>query len=73
MAQSSTAPFEKKFYHEHPDVTARSEVDIKTYREEKKIHVEGKGTPRPVTSFEEASFPGQEEAPPKSQYDLTII
>lgn len=50
--------FDKDFYHEHPDVKARTDEDIKTFRKEKEIHIEGKGVPKPVTSFVEASFPG---------------
>lgn len=50
-------PFEKRFYHEHPAVTSKTEQEIEEYRRAKQIHVTGKGVPRPVTSFEEASFP----------------
>jgi len=48
----------KSHYHEHEDVALRSEEEIATFRSEKKIHVEGKGAPRPISTFEEASFPG---------------
>ncbi|KAK9833980.1 hypothetical protein WJX81_000545 [Elliptochloris bilobata] len=49
--------FEKNFYVEHPAVTARSEQNVERYRKLREIHVEGTGVPKPVASFEEASFP----------------
>ncbi len=52
-------PFEKNFYHEHPAVTARSDVEIAAYRDRREIHIEGHDVPKPVTTFEEASFPGR--------------
>lgn len=52
-------PFEKNFYHEHPAVTARSDVEIAAYRDKREIHIEGHDVPKPVTTFEEASFPGK--------------
>ena len=52
-------PFEKNFYVEHPDVTARSEAEVAAYRARREIHVEGTGVPKPVQSFDEASFPGK--------------
>jgi hypothetical protein len=51
--------FEKNFYHEHPAVTARSDVEIAAYRDKREIHIEGHDVPKPVTTFEEASFPGR--------------
>lgn len=54
---SSLAPFEKRFYHEHPMVTSRSSEEVERYRRQKEIHVNGHGVPKPVTNFEEASFP----------------
>lgn len=56
---SDLPPFEKRFYHEHPAVTARTEQEIEDYRRLKQIHVSGKGVPRPVSTFEEASFPSE--------------
>lgn len=43
---------------EHPAVTARSDEEVKRYRDSRDIHVSGEGVPKPVTTFEEASFPG---------------
>ena len=51
-------PFEKNFYIEHPAVAARSEEDVRRYRQMREIHVDGHGIPKPVVTFEEASFPG---------------
>lgn len=59
---SNLPPFEKNFYVEHPAVTARSPADVETYRKLREIHVQGTGVPKPCTTFEEASFPG--ELPP---------
>lgn len=52
-------PFEKNFYHEHPAVTARPDTEIAAYRARREIHIEGHDVPKPVTTFEEASFPGK--------------
>lgn len=38
--------------------TRRSDEDVDRYRKLREIHVEGTGVPKPVASFEEASFPG---------------
>ena len=38
-------------------VAARSSEEVDRYRSEKDIHVKGDGVPKPVTTFEEASFP----------------
>jgi hypothetical protein len=56
---SNLPPFEKNFYVEHPAVTARSPADVDTYRKLREIHVQGSGVPKPCTTFEEASFPGE--------------
>ena len=49
--------FEKNFYIEHPDVTARSEQEAETWRRSKGITIQGQGIPKPVYTFEEASMP----------------
>mmetsp|Transcript_6796 Transcript_6796/g.11718 ORF Transcript_6796/g.11718 Transcript_6796/m.11718 type:complete len:538 (+) Transcript_6796:133-1746(+) len=49
--------FEKNFYHEHPNVSMRSEAEIAEYRAKRQIIVEGHGVPKPVTTFDEAAFP----------------
>ena len=49
--------FEKNFYYEHPNVTARSDAEVEKYRADRDIHVQGSGVPKPVQTFEEASFP----------------
>eukprot|EP00775_Hariotina_reticulata_P011306 gene11306-11456_t len=54
---SNLPKFEKNFYLEHPAVRARTDADIEAYRNSRQIHVYGDGVPKPVTNFEEASFP----------------
>ena len=55
---SHLAAFEKNFYIEHPAVAARSDADVAAYRQLREIHVDGQGIPKPVVTFDEASFPG---------------
>ncbi|KAK9909084.1 hypothetical protein WJX75_006925 [Coccomyxa subellipsoidea] len=50
-------PFEKNFYVEHPAVASRSSEEVKAYRHAREIHIDGHDIPKPVTTFEEASFP----------------
>lgn len=52
-------PFEKNFYVEHPAVQSRSLEEVKAYRHAREIHIDGHDIPKPVTTFEEASFPGE--------------
>ncbi|EFJ43482.1 DEAD-box RNA helicase, ATP-dependent [Volvox carteri f. nagariensis] len=54
---SNLPKFEKCFYLEHPAVGSRSSEQVEAFRRSKQIHVYGDGVPKPVTSFEEASFP----------------
>ncbi|KAJ5474389.1 RNA helicase (Dbp) [Penicillium sp. IBT 31633x] len=49
--------FEKSFYKEHPDVTARSEEEVQAFRKEKQMAIQGTNVPRPVETFDEAGFP----------------
>uniref|UniRef100_A0A7S3GCL4 RNA helicase n=1 Tax=Palpitomonas bilix TaxID=652834 RepID=A0A7S3GCL4_9EUKA len=49
--------FEKDFYHEHPNVTRRTPQEIDEFRRTRDITVMGSHVPKPVTTFEEASFP----------------
>jgi ATP-dependent RNA helicase DDX5/DBP2 len=49
--------FEKNFYTENPVVSARSEEEIKQFRDENEMTIQGHDIPRPITSFEEAGFP----------------
>ena len=55
---SNLIKFDKNFYLEHPDVAARTQQEVDAYRVKKEITVEGADVPKPVTSFDEASFPG---------------
>ncbi|KAI8898558.1 P-loop containing nucleoside triphosphate hydrolase protein [Globomyces pollinis-pini] len=50
-------PFEKNFYSEHPSVTNRSSKEIDEYRKKHEMNCFGHNIPKPVLSFEEASFP----------------
>lgn len=50
-------PFEKNFYVEHPAVTSMTDDEVVAYRRRREITVEGRDIPKPVRSFEEASFP----------------
>ena len=49
--------FEKSFYKEHPDVSARSEAEVEAFRKKSEMVVQGRGVPRPVETFDEAGFP----------------
>jgi len=50
--------FEKDFYTEHPDITAMKEEEADRIRKDKVITIiHGKNVPKPVRTFEEASFP----------------
>lgn len=49
--------FEKSFYKEHPDVTARSDAEIDEFRKKMDMAVQGRNVPRPVETFDEANFP----------------
>jgi ATP-dependent RNA helicase DDX5/DBP2 len=49
--------FEKNFYQEHPDVQNRSEAEVEAYRATHEMKILGPNIPRPITTFEEASFP----------------
>ena len=41
----------------------RSDEDVERYRKLREIHVEGTGVPKPIASFQEASFPGAAPMP----------
>jgi len=50
--------FEKDFYQQHPDVSRMSEDEADRIRRNKQITiVYGRNVPKPVRTFEEASFP----------------
>ncbi|KAI9328914.1 DEAD-domain-containing protein [Zopfochytrium polystomum] len=56
-ARVDLLPFQKDFYIQHPAVTARSESEVEQYRRKHEMSVAGRNPPRPVYTFEEASFP----------------
>ena len=39
-------------------MAARSMEEVAAYRQAREIHVEGQNVPKPVSTFDEASFPG---------------
>lgn len=51
--------FEKNFYKEHPSVERLSDQDVADFRAKNSITVQGRDIPRPIRTFEEASFPGK--------------
>ncbi|KAL3425464.1 ATP-dependent RNA helicase dbp2 [Phlyctema vagabunda] len=59
--------FEKSFYKEDPQVTARSEADVLKFRAEHNIAVTGTNVPRPVETFDEAGFPAYVMSEVKAQ------
>lgn len=54
---ASLPKFEKNFYKEDPQVTARSDEDIAEFRKENEMTIAGHDIPRPITTFQEAGFP----------------
>ena len=59
--------FEKSFYKEDPQVTARSEADVQKFRALHGIAVQGSDVPRPVENFDEAGFPAYVMSEVKAQ------
>ncbi|KAJ5915917.1 hypothetical protein N7454_010824 [Penicillium verhagenii] len=49
--------FEKSFYKEHPDVSARSDAEVDEFRKKSDMAIQGRNVPRPVETFDEANFP----------------
>lgn len=64
---SNLVPFEKNFYREHPKVKARSEEEVRAFRERHMMTVFGHDIPKPVESFEEGCFPEYIDKMLKSQ------
>ncbi|KFH43917.1 ATP-dependent RNA helicase-like protein [Hapsidospora chrysogenum ATCC 11550] len=58
FADLSTLPkFEKDFYKEAPEVEERSPAEVEAFRRKHQMTVAGTGIPKPVETFDEASFP----------------
>ncbi|CAG8071271.1 unnamed protein product [Penicillium salamii] len=53
----SLPKFEKSFYKEHPDVSARTQEEVDAFRKSKVMAIQGNNVPRPVETFDEAGFP----------------
>ncbi|PTB65173.1 P-loop containing nucleoside triphosphate hydrolase protein [Trichoderma citrinoviride] len=54
---SALPKFEKDFYKEHPDVTARSPAEVEAFRRKHQMTIAGRDVPKPVETFDEAGFP----------------
>ncbi|GFS50321.1 probable ATP-dependent RNA helicase DDX17 [Trichonephila inaurata madagascariensis] len=50
-------PFQKNFYHEHPNVQRRSTQEAESYRNHYEITIRGPNIPKPVANFDEGCFP----------------
>lgn len=64
---NSLPKFEKAFYKEHPAVAARTQAEVDAYRKENQMSVQGRNVPKPVTTFDEAGFPGYVMSEVKAQ------
>ncbi|KAL7935697.1 P-loop containing nucleoside triphosphate hydrolase protein [Trichoderma chlorosporum] len=54
----STLPkFEKDFYKEDADVSARSSAEVDDFRRKHQMTIAGREVPKPVETFDEAGFP----------------
>ncbi|KAM0244827.1 hypothetical protein ACHAQJ_010711 [Trichoderma viride] len=49
--------FEKDFYKEDPDVSARSPDEVEAFRRKHQMTIAGSDVPKPVETFDEAGFP----------------
>ncbi|KAJ4424116.1 ATP-dependent RNA helicase dbp2 [Gnomoniopsis sp. IMI 355080] len=49
--------FEKSFYKEHPEVSARSTAEVEKFRRDHSMTIHGNDVPKPVETFDEAGFP----------------
>jgi ATP-dependent RNA helicase DDX5/DBP2 len=50
--------FDKSFYVEDPAVASRSQAEVDEFRKVHQITIAGTNIPKPVTTFDEAGFPG---------------
>ena len=50
-------PFNKNFYRESPTAAARSDAEVREFREKNQVSVLVRDAPKPVIAFEEAGFP----------------
>ena len=56
-SQHELPKFDKNFYHEHPEITARSAEEVAEYRRQHELRVFPDDAPKPVTKFSESPFP----------------
>ncbi|VDM59050.1 unnamed protein product, partial [Angiostrongylus costaricensis] len=58
-SKENLKPIQKNFYHEHATVTRRDQYEIDQWIAENQVTLDGRGIPRPVWEFSEASFPNE--------------
>ncbi|KAE9419430.1 hypothetical protein Angca_007565, partial [Angiostrongylus cantonensis] len=58
-SKENLKPIQKNFYHEHATVTRRDQYEIDQWIAENQVTLDGRGIPRPVWEFNEASFPNE--------------
>jgi ATP-dependent RNA helicase DDX5/DBP2 len=50
-------PFKKDFYVEHPDVSLMTQQEVKAFRDENQMTLDGQNIPRPMATFAQANWP----------------
>ncbi|WKY09026.1 hypothetical protein Q1695_001854 [Nippostrongylus brasiliensis] len=58
-SKENLKPIQKNFYHEHATVARREQYEIDQWIAENQVTLDGRGIPRPVWEFCEASFPNE--------------
>lgn len=58
-SKENLKPIQKNFYHEHAAVARRDQYMIDQWIAENQVTLDGRGIPRPVFEFSEASFPNE--------------
>ncbi|KAK6757684.1 hypothetical protein RB195_015475 [Necator americanus] len=58
-SKENLKPIQKNFYHEHAAVARRDQYMIDGWITENQVTLDGRGIPRPVFEFTEASFPNE--------------
>ncbi|EYC14005.1 hypothetical protein Y032_0042g659 [Ancylostoma ceylanicum] len=58
-SKENLKPIQKNFYHEHAAVARRDQYMIDQWIAENQVTLDGRGIPRPVFEFNEASFPNE--------------
>uniref|UniRef100_A0A915DTT1 RNA helicase n=1 Tax=Ditylenchus dipsaci TaxID=166011 RepID=A0A915DTT1_9BILA len=63
----------KDFYHEHASVTRRSQAEVDQYISENEVVLQGQNIPRPISQFNESTFPEPVENLLKGQYTAPTV